>query len=582
MTIFLGRGPPRLADGSLNPNALGVLITNGVIGLVRTAGGGTFTLSFQKTPTDPVQTTAPLPTAQRISSAGRSRWAFEHRVNNVLVTKSATSYTVTFQNALATTDLTGLTINAGRLAGPDRSPPRRHPGIRVHERRAASDAASRRRQLTLSFHKSANETAQTTTPIAYNATASAVQSALESLPNIGAGNVLVSGNAGGPYTITFQNTLGNQSLPTLGSNGSLLLPLGKVVTTTAGNGSQSLVQEITVLTTGGPGYALQASGTVSLVGLNGVTLAGTATVRFNSTGQIVNESIPIAGGSPVLVNFPSASQVAELSVTGGTLEVLGQSIFGDFSFNQSTNAAGEKVVTVAVASAALVLGGGLVSVLNAQGLFAIASAGVAGELQGTLQVGAAPDMQLGAGFSIAQRRRHRSTSVPLSALGRLTCRRDLTANPGHERPDNILQKVARRRFRHRTHRQRSDQRGGDEHVRIDSATARRTLSALKHGAVSSSECQRRRRHDHGHAGRECSQCLGGTFGVDQHHRHRRQRRCGRRDDNCGNLPPRQIRQVAGTGVSVEISGQSLSAISRSSNRPSAGRRSLSSPSQTLL
>ena len=47
----------------------------------------------------------------------------------------------------------------------------------------------------------------TTGNIAYNAAASAVQSALEALSTIGAGNVTVAGSAGGPYTVTFQAAL---------------------------------------------------------------------------------------------------------------------------------------------------------------------------------------------------------------------------------------------------------------------------------------------------------------------------------------------------------------------------------------
>lgn len=48
---------------------------------------------------------------------------------------------------------------------------------------------------------------QPTVDIAYNATASAVQTALQNLSNIGSGNVAVTGSAGGPYTVTFQGTL---------------------------------------------------------------------------------------------------------------------------------------------------------------------------------------------------------------------------------------------------------------------------------------------------------------------------------------------------------------------------------------
>lgn len=48
---------------------------------------------------------------------------------------------------------------------------------------------------------------QTTAAIPAAATAAQVQSALEALSTIGAGNVVVTGNAGGPWTLTFQGAL---------------------------------------------------------------------------------------------------------------------------------------------------------------------------------------------------------------------------------------------------------------------------------------------------------------------------------------------------------------------------------------
>lgn len=50
--------------------------------------------------------------------------------------------------------------------------------------------------------------ANTTSAIAYNAAASAVQTALQALASIGSGNALVTGSAGGPYTVEFTGTLG--------------------------------------------------------------------------------------------------------------------------------------------------------------------------------------------------------------------------------------------------------------------------------------------------------------------------------------------------------------------------------------
>lgn len=53
---------------------------------------------------------------------------------------------------------------------------------------------------------------QTTTAIAYNATAAAVQAALVLLSSIGTGNVQVSGAAGGPYTVRFVNALAHTNV----------------------------------------------------------------------------------------------------------------------------------------------------------------------------------------------------------------------------------------------------------------------------------------------------------------------------------------------------------------------------------
>lgn len=50
---------------------------------------------------------------------------------------------------------------------------------------------------------------QTTTAIAAAATAAQVQAALEALSTIGAGNMVVTGANGGPYTLRFAGTLGN-------------------------------------------------------------------------------------------------------------------------------------------------------------------------------------------------------------------------------------------------------------------------------------------------------------------------------------------------------------------------------------
>jgi hypothetical protein len=86
---------------------------------------------------------------------------------------------------------------------------------------------------------------QTTGPLAFNASAATVQSALEGVPVIGAGNVSVSGGPGGeegahPYSIDFRGSLANQDVEELTTEYSEL------------EGEHAIVKILTALP-GGPG-----------------------------------------------------------------------------------------------------------------------------------------------------------------------------------------------------------------------------------------------------------------------------------------------------------------------------------------
>lgn len=86
----------------------------------------------------------------------------------------------------------------------------------------------------------------TTAAIAYDATAAQVQAALQALASIGADNVTVAGNAGGPYTVTFTGDLAALDVETLTADGSALsggtTPAVAVATTTAGAAGASGVK----------------------------------------------------------------------------------------------------------------------------------------------------------------------------------------------------------------------------------------------------------------------------------------------------------------------------------------------------
>ncbi|MFI8085942.1 hypothetical protein ACIF6L_34770 [Kitasatospora sp. NPDC086009] len=59
---------------------------------------------------------------------------------------------------------------------------------------------------------------QSTAAIAYNATAAAVKAALEALNNIAAGDITVTGNAGGPYTVAFAGNFAGDNVAQMTAN----------------------------------------------------------------------------------------------------------------------------------------------------------------------------------------------------------------------------------------------------------------------------------------------------------------------------------------------------------------------------
>lgn len=84
---------------------------------------------------------------------------------------------------------------------------------------------------------------ETTAGIAYNATAAAVQAALEALPSLAAGDVTVTGGPGPatPYVVTFGGNLAGSNVAQMTTSGAGLTggttPASAVATTTAGGGT---------------------------------------------------------------------------------------------------------------------------------------------------------------------------------------------------------------------------------------------------------------------------------------------------------------------------------------------------------
>lgn len=87
---------------------------------------------------------------------------------------------------------------------------------------------------------------QTTGAIAYNASAATVDAALEALSNIGAGDVTITGNAGGPWTVEFTAALAGVNVPLLTGSGASLTggATVTVATTTQGAAGTNEVQRL--------------------------------------------------------------------------------------------------------------------------------------------------------------------------------------------------------------------------------------------------------------------------------------------------------------------------------------------------
>jgi RHS repeat-associated protein len=95
--------------------------------------------------------------------------------------------------------------------------------------------------FTLTF-TSPNQTTQTTAPIAYNASASTVQSALQALSNIGTNNALVRGPNGGPWVVRFAGSLGGMSQQVMTGSAT---GFGVSVAVNAPGGDTGHVQQVT-------------------------------------------------------------------------------------------------------------------------------------------------------------------------------------------------------------------------------------------------------------------------------------------------------------------------------------------------
>ncbi|PQO45870.1 hypothetical protein [Blastopirellula marina] len=89
---------------------------------------------------------------------------------------------------------------------------------------------------------------ETTGSIAYNASAAAVQAALEALASVDSGDVEVSGSAGGPWIVEFKQSFANIDMPTLAmDSSSLTAGTVNVIETTKGQSGTNEIVRVTLI-----------------------------------------------------------------------------------------------------------------------------------------------------------------------------------------------------------------------------------------------------------------------------------------------------------------------------------------------
>jgi len=253
------------------------------------ANGGTFTLTFDGEETDPIDfdasAAAVRQTLGNLSSVGDEE--------NVEVTGSTPTWTVTFVNDLGLDNQPQMTIDESLLATPE--------PIAVAEDRTGGVPVNEVQTISLPFNVDGGTftltfDGETTAPLVFDATAAQVQAALNSLATID--SIVVSGADGGPWSVEFR---GGDA----GTNVSALI---------SGDGSalqlKGLGIDVTEVQSGSAGGDTQ-------------TLVTTEFTDLNSVEQLRIEGL---GGDDRLIldGVPTFSQGVFFDAGGGTdvLEIL--------------------------------------------------------------------------------------------------------------------------------------------------------------------------------------------------------------------------------------------------------------------
>ena len=237
---------------------------------------------------------------------------------------------VEFINDLAGASQVAMTVDGSNLTGIDVSEKQAGTGSDNEIQQIALTGSPAGGQLRLSFD------GQSTTALATSATADQVQAALEALSTIGAGNVEVTGSAGGPWDVEFIADLAKTDVAMIGA-------------------------ELLVETEG------------EAVGMDGSDEIQTLDVPAEVTAGHLNLIVrtPLGGVSTVVEYDTDAAGLQEvledLSVVGaGNVEVTGGS--GTFQIN-FVNELGNSPIDPIIVDTRFLAGGGVVAVKEFSSLF---------------------------------------------------------------------------------------------------------------------------------------------------------------------------------------------------------------------
>lgn len=125
-----------------------------------------------------------------------------------------------------------------------------------------------------------------TATIAYNATAGTVQTALEGLSNITSGDVAVSGNAGGPWTVEFKQDYALEDVPLMTGDGSAITKGASdytvgITETVKGDDGLNEIQRVTI----------EGSPTGGTFTLTFDDQGPTATIAYNASASTVQTAL---------------------------------------------------------------------------------------------------------------------------------------------------------------------------------------------------------------------------------------------------------------------------------------------------